>query len=424
VVGAIASLVAAIACFLGIALASPAQAQTSQDVKGTVRQSGEGVVGVRFIVTRGDEAIGESTTDEDGRWQVELPEPGTYTVTLDLTTLPEGVALREDDEPVREVEVSAGQSKGVLFALERESGGGSSTVKKLANLFVDGIKVGAIIAITSVGLSLIFGVTGLVNFAHGELVTFGAVVAFYLNGSSGNRIMPLFVAAIIAMIAGGVLGGALELGIFSRLRRRRTSRVSLLVTTIGLGLLLRHIILIVYGEQGRKYLDYAIQTDPVEFGPISIPPRDLIVIIISLAVLAAVGLLLQRTRLGTAMRAVADDRDLASSSGINVGRVTLAVWIAGGALAALGGVFYGLTSFAVSWDMGLGLLLLMFAGIIVGGLGTAFGAMVGGLFVGIASEMSTEWLSPEFKYVVAFLTLILVLLVRPQGILGRRERIG
>jgi branched-chain amino acid transport system permease protein len=141
-------------------------------------------------------------------------------------------------------------------------------------------------------------------------------------------------------------------------------------------------------------------------------------------ILVAVGLLLQRTRLGTAMRAVADNRDLAESSGIDVKRVILAVWVMGGSLAALGGVLQGLTSRTITFDMGFGLLLLMFAGVIVGGIGTAYGAMVGGVFVGLASEVSTFWFSVELKLMFAFLLLIAVLLVRPQGILGRRERVG
>jgi len=137
-----------------------------------------------------------------------------------------------------------------------------------------------------------------------------------------------------------------------------------------------------------------------------------------------IGLLLQKTRLGTAMRAVADNRDLAESSGIDVKKVVLSVWILGGALAALGGTFQGLTSGAVQWDMGFVLLLLMFAGVIVGGIGTAYGAMVGGLLVGLVSEVSTFWFSVELKLVFAFLVLIVVLLVRPQGLLGKKERFG
>ena len=152
-------------------------------------------------------------------------------------------------------------------------------------------------------------------------------------------------------------------------------------------------------------------------------PKNLTAIVLSLVVLAGVGLLLERTRLGTAMRAVADNKDLAESSGIDVERVILATWVFAGALAALGGVLYGLTQDVV-WDMGFTLLLTMFAAVILGGLGSAYGAMAGGVVIGVASELSTYWVEVEFKVVVSLLILILVLLFRPQGILGVRERVG
>ena len=155
----------------------------------------------------------------------------------------------------------------------------------------------------------------------------------------------------------------------------------------------------------------------------SITPRDLTVTVIAVLVIIGVGLMLQRTRIGKAMRAVSDNRDLAESSGIDVNRVILVVWMLGGGLAALGGVFYGLTT-AVYWDMGFNLLLLMFAGVILGGLGSAFGAVVGSLVVGLVAQLSTLWFPTELQNAWALLALVIVLLVRPQGILGRAERVG
>ena len=137
----------------------------------------------------------------------------------------------------------------------------------------------------------------------------------------------------------------------------------------------------------------------------------------------AVGLLLQRTRVGKAMRAVADNPDLASSSGIDVDRVVLLVWVAGGALAALGGVLLGLGE-QVSWEMGFKQLLLIFAGVTLGGLGTAYGALVGSFIIGVVVQVSTVWVPPELNSVTALAVLIGILLVRPQGILGQAERIG
>ena len=309
--------------------------------------------------------------------------------------------------------------------------GGSSVVAqigpsfggRLLNVTVDGLVVGLIIALTSVGLSLIFGVTGLINFAHGELVTFGAVVAWFLNNGSWGFRVTLVIATLMAVVIGGLLGAGLEKGLFGPLRRRKVPNVSLIVTTIGLSLVIRHVILIWYGPQVHKYRDYAIEIAR-NYGPVSITDVKLAIIIISLLVLGVVGLFLTKTKLGTGMRAVADNRELAEASGIDVRKIILATWVGGAALAALGGVFQGIGFAGVSWDLGFKLLLLMFAAVILGGLGTAFGAMVGGILIGVTTQISSLWLSTEFKLVIAFAVLIVVLLVRPQGILGRRERVG
>lgn len=194
------------------------------------------------------------------------------------------------------------------------------------------------------------------------------------------------------------------------------------IISIGVSLFLRHLLLIFYGGRREQYDQYALQSE-IDIGPVSITPRDLTVTIIAILVIVGVGLMLQRTRMGKAMRAVSDNRDLAESSGIDVNRVILFVWILGGGLAALGGVFYGLTT-AVYWDMGFNLLLLMFAGVILGGLGSAFGAVVGSLVVGLVAQLSTLWFPTELQNAWALLALIIVLLVRPQGILGRAERVG
>ncbi len=283
------------------------------------------------------------------------------------------------------------------------------------------MKFGLIIAMAAIGLSLVFGTTGLVNFAHGDLVTMGAVIAWFFN-TPGGLVMQLIPAAVLAIILSGAAGGALELGLWRPLRRRRTGLIQMLVISIGLSLLLRNIIQIVFGGHSQPYLDYTIQR-ALTWGPFAATPRDLSIIGISLIALVAVATLLQQTRIGKAMRAVADNRDLAESSGINVERVILVVWVVGTALAALGGVLAGLDQ-QVSFLLGFRLLLLMFAGVILGGLGTAYGAMLGSLVIGLVTEWSTLWFSAELKFVWALGVLIVILLFRPQGLLGQRERIG
>ena len=415
-----------------LAFASPAVGQEAPDtsIRGrlSVVVDGErqGVAGVELVVERDGDEVGTTTTGEDGSWEIPLPGAGTYEVTLVTDTLPEGLSLAPSADESAEVEVAAGQRAGRAFALTTGDGGGAAagpgTAARALGLAVEGVKLGAVIAMTAVGLSLIYGVTGLINFAHGELVTFGAVVAWFLNAAAGGPGLQLVLAAVAAVVAGGALGLGLERGLFRPLRRRGTGLIALIVISIGLSLLMRHLYLVFFGGTAKPYLDYAVQR-AAPLGPISLPPKDYAIIAIASAVLVSVGLLLQRTQLGTAMRAVADDRDLAEASGIDVRRVILATWVGGAALAALGGVLQGLTE-RVSWDMGFTLLLLMFAAVVLGGLGTGFGAMVGGIVIGLVTQVSTLWVSVEFKSVVALGVLIAVLLVRPQGILGQAERVG
>jgi branched-chain amino acid transport system permease protein len=286
-------------------------------------------------------------------------------------------------------------------------------------LIVKGIKFGAILAMTAIGLSLVFGTTGLINFAHGELVTIGATVAYLFSVVTG---LHLILAGAIAVVVGGIFGALLHGVLWQPLQRRHTGMIQLFIISIGLSLLLRNVVEVVFGADPKAYHDYVLQPEQ-RYGPISITDRDLVITIASLVVLVLVALMLQRTRIGKAMRAVADNRDLAAASGIDVTNVVRFVWVLGTALATLGGIFYGLTEI-VSFNMGFQLLLLIFSGIILGGLGTAYGAMVGCLIVGLVMELSTLWFPVELQNAWALAVLILVLIIRPQGILGRRERVG
>jgi neutral amino acid transport system permease protein len=376
----------------------------------------------------GDETIAQATTDAVGEWRIPLPGPGTYRVTLDEGTLPEDVGLRDPERATLEIDVRPGQTRSVLFPLGEAVGIAARLIPRVAQASVNGLKFGLIIAMASIGLSLIFGTTGLVNFAHGELVTFGAIAAWFLN-TSGFHWGPfdllgpqeIVVAAALAVLLGALLGGTLDLGLFRPLRKRGTGAFQMLVIAIGLSLALRQAFLLWFGGESPRYRLALQQTR--SFGPLEITPRDMWVMAVAILVLAAVGLMLMFTRIGKAMRAVADNQDLAESSGIDVQRIIMFVWILGAGLAALGGVFLGVVE-NVSYLMGFRLLLLMFAGVILGGLGTAFGALVGSLVVGIVTEMSTLWFSTELKFVWALFIMALVLLLRPQGILGVKERIG
>ncbi len=383
------------------------------------------VAGVVIVVEADDGSFaGEASSADDGSWSVVLPAGGDYRVTLLEDTLPPEVELRNPDRASLEFSMRPGQSRTVLFPLgDDDDASGRGFTSRFLQALLTGIKFGLIIAMSAIGLSLIFGTTGLINFSHGELVTFGAVVAFLFNASGAlGFTIHLVPATLIAVAAGASLGYGLERGLWRPLRARKTGLLQMLVISIGLMFLIRHILVIFFGSRSRQLVGFAIQT-PLEFGPFRVTVRDLTIMLLSIAILVGVATLLQKTRLGKAMRAVADNRNLAESSGIDVQRIILLIWVMGGGLAATGGVFLG-TVENVSWLMGFRLLLLMFAGVILGGLGTAYGAMVGSLVVGIVTEVSVLWFPSELKLVWALAVLIIILLVRPQGILGVKERIG
>src|SRR6056297_606245 len=431
------SLLAFVAAVIALlALASPAAAElvsqeddsSGTEVKGTLRTtSDEGedvfVEDVTFVVT--DEAgteVGIGVTDSEGNWSVELPGAGTYSVLLDVSTLPEGVPLRNPDNNPLTIEVGEGDSRPTLFPLG-EAAASTGTTIEAVQLFVDGLKLGLIIAMSAIGLSLIYGTTGLTNFAHGEMVTFGALMAYLFNvtgvfGISTSLIVAGLLSVIVSAIAGGLFNGL----VWAPLRHRGASLIAALIVSIGFSIFLRYVMLYQFGGRSRFYSDYQLQ-EKYDFGWFTLAPKDLFIILFSTAVLVLVGIGLQKTRAGKAMRAVADNRDLAESSGIDVEQVIRWVWIVGGGLAGLGGVLFGLTE-ALSWEMGFRILLLMFAGVTLGGLGSAYGALVGSVIVGIFIQMSTLVIPSDMKNVGALLTLILILLIRPQGLLGRPERVG
>ena len=380
------------------------------------------VVGVKISVTDpAGIAVGEGVTDSVGSVTIPVPAKDDYVVTLDVASLPSGVTLIEGTKTVVNIVKDAftTNAKRVTFFAGTSGESGASLMDRIAQRLVDGVRLGLIIAICSVGLSLIFGTTGLTNFAHGEMVTFGGLIAFWFNVLLG---IPLLIAAPIVIALGGVLGLAMNGVIFAKLRKRGIGLISQLVVSVGLSIMLRNMYLYQFGGRTRPLDDYSLQVAK-HLGPVSITMRDLSTTIISFIVLMGVAGYLQRSRTGKAIRAVSDNPSLASSTGIDTQKIIRIVWFAGGALAAMGGVFRGLDE-QVGFEMGSGLIFLMFAVITLGGLGSAYGALVGGFLVGLLVELASLVVPAELKNAPALLILIIVLVVRPQGILGRKQRVG
>lgn len=384
------------------------------------------VADIEIVVTSADGAeIGRGPTGEDGKFVLPIAEKGTYLVAINTEALPEGIAIDEESGVSKEVEVGTGvvvggsAAKTVNLFVGKSTRETKSQWSLLPQALINGLILASIIAICSVGLSLIYGTTGLSNFGHGEFVTAGAVFTWLFNQRLGN--WGLIPSAIAGIALCTLVSGGLERGVWRPLRRRGTSLTSMMVVSIGLALSARYVVQFFLGG-GDVFFAIGTQ-DPLTIGPVKLTPRSLSIIGVSFLVLLGVALFLLKARFGKAIRAVSDNPDLASATGINTDRVILIVWLLGGALAGLGGVFYGL-EFGVSWDMGNLLLLLMFAAITLGGLGNAFGALLGSLVIGIFVELWAWAATPDLKTVGALIALIVLLLVRPQGLLGRKERLG
>ncbi|PIG91167.1 branched-chain amino acid ABC transporter permease [Gloeocapsopsis sp. IPPAS B-1203] len=278
-----------------------------------------------------------------------------------------------------------------------------------AQLIVNGIAVGSIIALAAVGLTLTYGILRLANFAHGDFMTLGAYLTLVVNTVGVNIWLSIFIGAI-GTIAAMLLAEKL---LWSRMRTYRATSTTLIILSIGLALFVRYGIVFVWGGSNQAY-NLPISPARDIFG-LKVPQNQIIVLGLAVLVILALHYLLQNTKVGKAMRAVADDIDLARVSGINVDQVVVWTWVIAGSLTALGGSMYGLIT-AVRPNMGWFLILPMFASVILGGIGNPYGAIAAAFIIGISQEVSTPFLGSQYKQGVALLIMILVLLIRPKGL--------
>lgn len=406
------------------------QEQTDFYFGGVIKYNDEPVEGVTMSI-EGNGFKADTVTDAEGKWRLYVPEKEEYVLTVDEDTLPDGVIvdpaqLPEGIQPKQGTTASFDVSFGLtgskivnLFLGEGERVT-TSFWDQLIERLMNGINFGLLLALAAVGVSLIFGTTGLSNFAHGEMLTYGAVMALIFGVWLK---VPMYITIPIVIVLGAVLGWALDAGLWRPLRRRGLGLVQLMIVSIGLSLAGRYVFQFFIGG-GTYQLPGAGAPRDIVIGPIKLSWIDVTSMAISIILLIAVAYWLLRTRIGKATRAISDNPGLAAASGINVDRVIRIVWILAASLAAIAGVLWAYFRPGVKWDMGVQVLLLIFAAVTLGGLGTAFGALIGSLIVGILVEISTLWIPPDMKYVGALAVLIIILLVRPQGILGRKERLG
>lgn len=428
-----------LAVFTGLLPSIPAHAaECTPDastgcVQGIIKTSdGSPAAGVEVEISGGT-AEQTTQTDAEGRWVFAVTEGGTYTVTVDAETLPDGQFFKSAG--AREVTVELNNLASALFPLtddpEAAAAGQSATATPASESsasafswprfwqqFVSGLRMGLLIALASLGLSLVFGTTGLSNFAQGEMVTFGGLMAAGFMTLTGN----LWLAALLAVAVSAGFGWAQDKVLWKPLRKRRLSLMQLMIVSIGLSITMQYLFQFFFGSSVIR-IDKSTPATLTLFG-VTLTVQSYIAMGVSLLAIIAVGLGLTYTRFGRATRAISDNPALARASGIDVDRVINIVWVVGGGLAGLAGVFFGLVFNGLTWFTGGQMLLLFFAAVTLGGLGTAFGAFVGSMIIGMMVELTNIWLPGDLKFATALFLLILILLVRPQGIFGRKERIG
>ncbi|MGI8726862.1 MAG: branched-chain amino acid ABC transporter permease [Solirubrobacterales bacterium] len=289
-----------------------------------------------------------------------------------------------------------------------------TTLELLAQVSINGTVTGSYFALGAIGLTLVYGILKLVNFAHGDLLTMGAYIALFFNVTIG---VPFVVALLLAVLLSAVVGVFFEFTLWRPMRRRNAGILQLVLMTIGLAFVIRNTIQLIAGA-GQKRLDVNI-TDTIDLiGGLTIGRTQLIVVVIAFVVLSAVAYMLRSTSLGRQMRALADNFDLAETTGIDTNRVVVYTWILAAGLAGLAGVLVVASIGSLNPNTGFALLLPLFAAVVLGGIGNALGALVGGLVIGLAQEWSTLLIAPQWKTAIGFGVLIVVLIFRPQGIFG------
>ena len=301
----------------------------------------------------------------------------------------------------------------------------------MLELMVYGIVFGSIISIGAIGLSLVGGIIRFANFAHGDLMSTGAYIALFMvtwalawipdtNFGQLSFGWRMLIAFPVAMFVVACVAIALDRILYEKLRRKKSSPVLMAMSSLGAAFILRMLILIFWGADSLFYqpgiLRPALQ---LPLG-VKIRPDQILILVTVFGLVALLHLFLQKTKLGKAMRATADNMELALVSGIDTERVIILTWGIGGALAAAGGILYGIDVVLHPY-MGWNFLIPLFAATILGTIGNIYGALVGGLVIGVAQQVSTAFLMPTYKPAVAFILMILILLVRPKGIFGGKD---
>jgi branched-chain amino acid transport system permease protein len=460
VVAVLAALTASAAMLAAPAAASSADVATDCTPDGTTAcvspivldNNNDPVPGVELTITGND--FEEVVTSTDGPVSVAVPTVGRYTLTVDPATVPDGMSV---DVPERQVVAQTGSTARGAFRITQGSspaetgsttepsetttdgagneaddsgiGADGSTenvsgwpaFSQVWQQFGSGIRFGLLLALASVGLSLIYGTTGISTFSHGEQVTLGALLGFISINWWG---LPVWAAVLATIVICAATGWFQDVVLWGPLRKRGTPVMQLMIVTIGLSMSLQYVIQMFIGGRSQRVLPQNAR--PVEIAGITLSAASWLSMLVALVVIGVIAWFLTQTRIGRATRAVSDNAALAAATGINPDRIVRIVWTMSTGLAGLSGMLLAISFGSFTWTLGMILLLLMFASVTLGGMGTAFGALAGSIVIGLVVEMSTliPGMPSSLRYASGLLILILVLLIRPQGLLGRAVRVG
>lgn len=281
-----------------------------------------------------------------------------------------------------------------------------------------GLVTASVLAIAAVGLTLQFGITNYINFAYGDFMALGAFITYALN----NEILHwnVWAALVLGSLGMGVVAVLLNQFILGPFARRFSKSFYVLIVTFGLSLILLNIMYSIWGASVRFY-NVPIHR-AMHIGPTLLTENQIIIMGIAIVMMAAVHTMLKTTRLGKSMRAMSDNTTLAMTSGIDTRRITTITWFMSGTLAGLAGSALGLTEGNLTPASGELFLFVIFAAVIVGGVGSIYGAMAGAILIGLATEVSAAFINPAYKLDIAFVILILTLLFKPSGLFARTGR--
>ncbi|WP_187366572.1 branched-chain amino acid ABC transporter permease [Trebonia kvetii] len=279
-----------------------------------------------------------------------------------------------------------------------------------------GLVTASILALAGVGMSLQFSVTNFVNFAYGDYATMGAYLALF----AVHKHLPIVGAAAVSGLAMALLSLLIYRVVFRSFVRQRSRNVTLLIVSVGVSLALQGTISAIWGSGFQTY-QLNVQS-PLHIGPFQLTLQQILIIAIAALALAGVHALLRYTIIGKTMRAMSDNKDLAEVSGINTTRVTDLTWLLSGLLVGIAGVVLAINTSSFTPLLGTQFLFLVFAGVILGGIGRIYGAMLGALIIGMSTEIASPYVGAAYADAAAFVIMILILLIRPSGIFAAKGK--